>query len=110
MTAAGGEVGRVGYGNVRQELDLGPRYPPKSATTRRVRVICFPLMSPPKRGPPITRILERAQAGVPLAEGVFPLMYDELRRLAAAHLGRERPDHRPCRSADPSLGGPWRRC
>ena len=41
----------------------------------------------------VTRILERAQAGDPqAAEELLPLVYDELRRLAAAKMARERPD------------------
>lgn len=42
----------------------------------------------------ITRLLERARAGEGEAlERLFPLVYDELRRLAARLLRRERPDH-----------------
>ena len=41
----------------------------------------------------VTRILERAQAGDPqAAEELLPLVYDELRRLAAAKMAHERPD------------------
>ena len=41
----------------------------------------------------MTRILERAQAGDPkAAEELLPLVYDELRRLAAAKMAHERPD------------------
>lgn len=37
-----------------------------------------------------TRILDRADAGDPqAAEALFPLVYDELRRLAAVRMGRE---------------------
>jgi RNA polymerase sigma factor (TIGR02999 family) len=42
---------------------------------------------------PITRILEGMHEGDPLADLTFPWMYDELRRLAAAQLHRERPEH-----------------
>jgi len=42
----------------------------------------------------VTRILERAQTGDPNAAAeLLPLVYDELRRLAAAKMARERPDH-----------------
>ena len=41
----------------------------------------------------MTRILEAAQWGDPkAAEDLLPLVYDELRRLAAAKMARERPD------------------
>ncbi|HUA67117.1 MAG TPA: ECF-type sigma factor, partial [Candidatus Saccharimonadales bacterium] len=41
----------------------------------------------------VTRILERAQAGDPAAaDQLLPLVYDELRRLAAAKMAQERPD------------------
>jgi RNA polymerase sigma factor (TIGR02999 family) len=41
----------------------------------------------------LTRILEAAQWGDPkAAEDLLPLVYDELRRLAAAKMARERPD------------------
>jgi RNA polymerase sigma factor (TIGR02999 family) len=40
-----------------------------------------------------TRVLERAQRGDPHAAAeLLPLVYDELRRLAAAKMARERPD------------------
>jgi len=42
----------------------------------------------------VTLLLERAQAGDPPAGGqLLPLVYDELRRLAAARLSREAPGH-----------------
>ena len=42
----------------------------------------------------VTLLLERAQAGDPHAGGqLLPLVYDELRRLAAARLSREAPGH-----------------
>jgi len=42
----------------------------------------------------VTLLLERAQAGDPPAGGqLLPLVYDELRRLAAARLCREAPGH-----------------
>lgn len=42
----------------------------------------------------VTLLLSRASAGDPQAtEALFPLVYDELRRLAAAYLARERPEH-----------------
>jgi RNA polymerase sigma factor (TIGR02999 family) len=41
----------------------------------------------------VTRILERAQSGDPQAAAeLLPLVYDELRRLAAAKMAQERPD------------------
>jgi len=41
----------------------------------------------------VTRILERAQKGDPNAAAeLLPLVYDELRRLAAARMAQERPD------------------
>ena len=44
-------------------------------------------------GGDVTRILERAQKGDPNAAAeLLPLVYDELRRLAAAKMARERPD------------------
>src|SRR6516164_3355836 len=40
-----------------------------------------------------TRVLERAQRGDPHAAAeLLPLVYDELRRLAAANMARARPD------------------
>jgi RNA polymerase sigma factor (TIGR02999 family) len=50
-------------------------------------------MAARKEPAPITRILGRTQAGEPLADQIFPWMYDELRRLAAVQLNRERPEH-----------------
>ena len=42
----------------------------------------------------VTALLRQASAGDQAAlERLLPLVYDELRRLAADHLGRERPDH-----------------
>jgi RNA polymerase sigma factor (TIGR02999 family) len=42
----------------------------------------------------VTGILARASAGDELAtRELFPLVYEELRRLAVAHLGHERPNH-----------------
>ncbi len=42
----------------------------------------------------VTRILSAIEAGDPCAaERLLPLVYDELRKLAAAKLSRERPDH-----------------
>jgi len=44
-------------------------------------------------GGEVTRILKAAQSGDPkAAEDLLPLVYDELRRLAAAKMVRERPD------------------
>ena len=44
-------------------------------------------------GGDVTRVLERAQKGDPsAAAALLPLVYDELRRLAAAKMARERPD------------------
>jgi RNA polymerase sigma factor (TIGR02999 family) len=44
-------------------------------------------------GGDVTRVLERAQNGDPKAAAeLLPLVYDELRRLAAAKMARERPD------------------
>jgi RNA polymerase sigma factor (TIGR02999 family) len=43
---------------------------------------------------PITVLLERWRAGEREAlDQLMPLVYEELRRLAARHLGRERPEH-----------------
>lgn len=42
---------------------------------------------------PISSILERSRAGVPLVDEVLPWMYDQLRRMAAGQLSRERPEH-----------------
>jgi RNA polymerase sigma factor (TIGR02999 family) len=42
----------------------------------------------------ITRILNAIEQGDPQAAGqLWPLVYDELRQLAAAHLAREKPGH-----------------
>jgi RNA polymerase sigma factor (TIGR02999 family) len=42
----------------------------------------------------ITRLLRKASSGDDSAlAGLVPLVYQEMRRLAAAHLRRERPDH-----------------
>jgi RNA polymerase sigma factor (TIGR02999 family) len=42
----------------------------------------------------VTRILSEIDAGNPAAaQQLFPLVYDELRKLAAAKLASERPDH-----------------
>lgn len=42
----------------------------------------------------VTRILAQIEAGDPsAAEGLLPLVYDELRRLAAGHLAHEAPGH-----------------
>jgi len=42
----------------------------------------------------VTRILERAQQGDPKAANeLLPLVYDELRKLAAARMAREAPGH-----------------
>jgi RNA polymerase sigma factor (TIGR02999 family) len=42
----------------------------------------------------VTRILSALDAGDPrAAQQLLPLVYDELRRLAAAHLAREQPGH-----------------
>ena len=44
-------------------------------------------------GGDVTRILERAQNGDPNAAAeLLPLVYDQLRRLAAAKMARERPE------------------
>lgn len=44
-------------------------------------------------GDDVTRVLERAQKGDPKAAAeLLPLVYDELRRLAAAKMAHERPD------------------
>ena len=44
-------------------------------------------------GGDVTRVLERAQKGDPSAAAeLLPLVYDELRRLAAAKMAHERPD------------------
>ena len=41
-----------------------------------------------------TAVLEAIARGEPqAAERLLPLLYDELRQLAAARLARERPDH-----------------
>src|SRR5271163_646689 len=46
-----------------------------------------------KAGGDVTRVLERAQKGDPNAAAeLLPLVYDELRRLAAARMAHERPD------------------
>lgn len=42
----------------------------------------------------VTQILARIEAGDPVAaEQLLPLVYDELRKLAAARMAQERPDH-----------------
>jgi RNA polymerase sigma factor (TIGR02999 family) len=42
----------------------------------------------------VTRILSEIEAGNPAAaQQLFPLVYDELRKLAAAKMAAERPDH-----------------
>jgi RNA polymerase sigma factor (TIGR02999 family) len=44
--------------------------------------------------PDVTRLLDAAAAGDPRAAAeLLPLVYDELRKLAAGHLARERPGH-----------------
>jgi hypothetical protein len=44
----------------------------------------------------VTQILSALEQGDPrAAERLLPLVYDELRRLAAAKLARESPDHSP---------------
>jgi RNA polymerase sigma factor (TIGR02999 family) len=51
------------------------------------------VMSGEEEPTPIGGMLERSRAGLSLADEVSPWLYDELRRLAARQLGRERPDH-----------------
>jgi RNA polymerase sigma factor (TIGR02999 family) len=42
----------------------------------------------------VTRLLDAAnRGGLPVAAALLPLVYDELRRLAAARMAAERPDH-----------------
>src|SRR6186997_1922502 len=42
----------------------------------------------------VTRLLDAAAAGDPKAAAdLLPLIYDELRKLAAARMAQERPDH-----------------
>ena len=41
----------------------------------------------------LTRHLDTAAAGDRKADDLLPLVYDELRKLAAAHMSAERPDH-----------------
>ena len=42
----------------------------------------------------VTQILKRAEEGDPAAaEQLLPLVYQELRRLAAAKMAKESPDH-----------------
>jgi RNA polymerase sigma factor (TIGR02999 family) len=41
----------------------------------------------------VTRLLMALGAGEPAVQDVLPLVYDELRKLAAHYLRRERPDH-----------------
>jgi RNA polymerase sigma factor (TIGR02999 family) len=52
-------------------------------------------MLPPKAAPgDVTQLLATLQSGDPEAAGrLIPLVYDELRRLAASYMRRERPDH-----------------
>jgi RNA polymerase sigma factor (TIGR02999 family) len=48
----------------------------------------------------VTRILEAVEAGDPRASAeLLPLVYEELRRLAAAQMARERSDHTLCATA-----------
>jgi len=48
----------------------------------------------------VTRILEAVEAGVVRASAeLLPIVYEELRRLAAAQMARERPDHTLCATA-----------
>lgn len=48
----------------------------------------------------VTRILEAVEAGEPRAAAeLLPIVYGELRRLAAAQMARERPDHTLCATA-----------
>src|SRR5262245_49187065 len=52
-----------------------------------------PRKSEPETSGEVTRILERAQKGDPnAADELLPLVYEELRKLAAAKMARERPD------------------
>ena len=41
----------------------------------------------------VTRLLQALGVDEPAVQGVLPLIYDELRSLAAHYLRRERPDH-----------------
>src|SRR5574341_1365540 len=42
----------------------------------------------------VTQVLQQIDAGDPAAaDELLPLVYDELRRLAARHMARESPDH-----------------
>ena len=49
----------------------------------------------------VTRILSQIDAGDPAAaEQLLPLVYNELRKLAAAKLAHEKPEQKPVRGAD----------
>jgi RNA polymerase sigma-70 factor, ECF subfamily len=49
---------------------------------------------PPDKAPgDVTRLLQALGLDEPAVQGVLPLVYDELRRLAASYLRRERKDH-----------------
>lgn len=50
-------------------------------------------MSEPERTREVTRLLAELARGAPAAEQLFPLVYEELRDLAAAQLRRERSGH-----------------
>jgi RNA polymerase sigma factor (TIGR02999 family) len=67
----------------------------------------------------VTRILKAVEAGEPRAAAeLLPIVYEELRRLAAAQMARERPDHTLCATAlvheaylrlvAPHSDGPWK--
>ncbi len=43
--------------------------------------------------PDVTQILNAIEDGDPAAEELLPLIYDELRKLAAARMAQESPDH-----------------
>jgi RNA polymerase sigma factor (TIGR02999 family) len=48
----------------------------------------------------VTKILEAVESGDPRASAeLLPIVYEELRRLAAAQMARERPDHTLCATA-----------
>lgn len=56
-------------------------------------------MDPGERQSTITRILAQHDPRNPPIERLVPVVYGELRRLAAAHLRRERPEHTLCPTA-----------
>ncbi len=76
-------------------MDIGPKkIGLPSAEAVNSPMIADERATPRAAAPEVTRILQDWEAGDAEAAGrLMPLVYDELRRLARQHLGRERGDH-----------------